>query len=230
MFGRKKVAGKRTVLFVDDDTVILLSIVRDLQDQPYNILSASGSTEALEILQQKDVHVIVTDMCMPEMNGLELLRTVRKEYPDIIGLVLTGYLQDIELLTAVEDGEVFKLIPKPWKSGGNFEKLIRRAIEHYNLITILRFLVNFLLHIRLLRYILFVATVPNALSHEGRFSGVLPVCETPTGTECRNSHTEVVSANTRVIIMATATNIKETLRRFIHSPFSLYRARDLLEP
>ena len=133
MFGRKKVAKKRTVLFVDDDSVVLLSIVRGLQDQPYNILSAIGCKEALEILQQKEVHVIVTDMCMPEMSGLELLRTIRKEYPDIIGMVLTGYMQDTELQTAVEDGEVFKLIPKPWKLTGNFETLIQRAVDNYNL-------------------------------------------------------------------------------------------------
>ena len=133
MFGRKKVTKKRTVLFIDDDSVVLLSIVRGLQDQPYNILSANGYTEALEILKQKEVHVIVTDMCMPEMNGLELLRTVRKEYPEIIGMVLTGYLQDTALQTAVEDGEVFKLIPKPWKLSGNFETLIQRAVDNYNL-------------------------------------------------------------------------------------------------
>jgi len=118
---------------VDDDSVVLFSIVKGLKNQPYNILSAGGCTEALKILQQNEVHVIVTDMCMPEMTGLELLRTIRKEYPDIIGIVLTGFVQDTELKTAVENGEVFKLIPKPWKLTGNFETLIQRAIDDYNL-------------------------------------------------------------------------------------------------
>jgi len=134
MFGRKKVEKKRTVLFVDDDEIVLVSLVRGhLQDQPYSILAAKSSKEALEILQQKEVHIIVTDMCMPEMTGLELLRTVRKEYPDIIGIIHTGYTQDTKLQTAVEDGEVFEIFPKPWKLGGDFEKLIQRAVEHYNL-------------------------------------------------------------------------------------------------
>ena len=134
MFGRKKVAKKRTVLFVDDDEIVLVSLVRGhLQDQPYSILAAKSSKEALEILQQKEVHIIVTDMCMPEMSGLELLRTIRKEYPDIIGMVLTGYMQDTELQTAVEDGEVFKLIPKRWKLTENIETHIQRAIDNYNL-------------------------------------------------------------------------------------------------
>jgi DNA-binding NtrC family response regulator len=134
MFGRKKVEKKRTVLFVDDDEIVLVSLVRGhLQDLPYNILAAKGCKEALEILQQKEVHIIVTDMCMPKMNGLELLRTVRKEYPDIIGIVLTGYTQDTKLQTAIEDGEILEIFPKPWKLGGDFEKLIQRAVEHYNL-------------------------------------------------------------------------------------------------
>ena len=72
-------------------------------------------------------------MCMPEMNGLELLRTIRKEYPDIVGMVFTGYLDDLELQTAVEDGEVFKLIPKRWKLTENLGMLIERAIDKYNL-------------------------------------------------------------------------------------------------
>ena len=130
----KEMAEKKTVLFVDDDEIGLVSLVRGhLQDSPYNILAAKGCKEALEILKREEVHVIVTDMCMPEMTGLELLRTVRKEYPDIIGIIHTGYTQDTKLQTAVEDGEVFEIFPKPWKLGGDFEKLIQRAVEHYNL-------------------------------------------------------------------------------------------------
>ena len=132
MFGIKKKVKKRTVLFVDDDSAALLSIVNGLQDQPYNILTAGGCKEALKIFKQKEVHVLVTDMCMPEMNGLELIRTIRKEYPDIIGMVFTGYLDDPELQTATENGEVFKLIPKQWKLTENFETLIQRAIDNYN--------------------------------------------------------------------------------------------------
>jgi CheY-like chemotaxis protein len=132
MFGRKKVAKKRTVLFVDDDEMVLRSLERGLLDTSYNKLFTTSCKEAIEILQREEVHVIVTDMCMPEMTGLELLRTIRKEYPNIIGMVLSGYEQDTELQTAVEQGEIFKLIPKPWKFGGvDFESLVRRAVNNY---------------------------------------------------------------------------------------------------
>jgi len=134
MFRKKQIIEKRTVLFVDDDEAILLSLERGLLDKSYNKLFAKSSKEALEMLRREDVHVIVTDMCMPEMTGLELLRTAKKECPGVIGMVLSGYEQDTDLQNAVEQGEIFKLIPKPWKFGGvNFESLIRRAIDHCNL-------------------------------------------------------------------------------------------------
>jgi len=125
---------KRTVLFVDDDEIVLQSLERGLLDESYNKLFVKSCKEALEILQREEVHVIVADMRMPEMTGLELLRTIRKEYPHIIGMVLSGYEQDTALKTAVEQGEIFKLITKPWKLGDvDFEMLVRRAINHYNL-------------------------------------------------------------------------------------------------
>ena len=137
MFGKKRkeeIAEKRTVLFVDDDEVVLMSLERGLLGESYNKLFAKSCQEALEILQQEEVHVIVADMCMPEMTGLELLRHVRQKCPSVIGMVLSGYEEDADLQVAVEQGEIFKLIPKPWKIGGtDFETLIRWAIDHYNL-------------------------------------------------------------------------------------------------
>ena len=130
MFKKKQIVEKRTVLFVDDDEVILRSLERGLLDESYNKLFIKSSTEALAILKQKKVHVIVTDMCMPEMTGLELLRIARKANPNITGIVLTGYEQDTEVRNAIEQGEIFWLIPKPpWKLNGNFEKLLQSALN-----------------------------------------------------------------------------------------------------
>ena len=134
MFRKKQIIGKKTVLFVDDDEAILRSLERGLLDESYNKLFVKSCKEAREVLKRKKVHVIVTDMCMPEMSGLELLRIARKEYPNIIGIVLTGYELDTELQNAVDQGEIFKLIPKPlWKLGGRFERLVRRALVRSNL-------------------------------------------------------------------------------------------------
>ena len=124
---------KRTVLFVDDEEKILKSLKRSLTDEPYETLFAESGKKALEIIRQEEVHVIVTDLRMPEMDGLELLGIVREEYPYIIRLVLSGYAEIDVLLNAINNGEILRFITKPWKSTPEFKTIIRQAIEHYDL-------------------------------------------------------------------------------------------------
>lgn len=133
MFWKQKVAEKRTVLFVDDDEAILNSLRRGLLDETYNKIFSTSCQEALEIIRQQEVHVIVTDMRMPEMSGLEFLQKVKEEHPQIVAIVLSGYRHEPELQAAVDRNEVFTLISKPWKLGGNFERIVRGALDHYNI-------------------------------------------------------------------------------------------------
>ena len=123
---------KRTVLFIDDEEKILRSLKRGLLDESYNTLFASSGKEALEILKREEVHVLVTDMRMPEMSGLELLRSVKQEYPHIVRMVLSGYTQVTTLLTAINQGEIFKFITKPWQLEEEFKPAVREAVEYYN--------------------------------------------------------------------------------------------------
>jgi DNA-binding NtrC family response regulator len=124
---------KRTVLFVDDEENVLASLKRGLLDEPYNTLFANGGREALEILARSPVHVIVTDIRMPQMSGLELLRTTRERYPHIIRMTLSGDVEIATVLTAINQGEIFRFIPKPWKSNEELKTTIRQAIEFYDL-------------------------------------------------------------------------------------------------
>ncbi len=78
------------------------------------------------------MQVIVTDMRMPQMNGLELLRIVKQDYPNIVRIVLSGYTQITTLLTAINQGEVYKFITKPWRLEEDFKPAIRQALERYN--------------------------------------------------------------------------------------------------
>lgn len=123
----------RTILFVDDEERILSSLKRGLIDEPYNLLFADSGKKALEILKQNEVHVIVTDMKMPEMDGLALLKIVKETYPQIVRLVLSGYTQVTTLLTAINQGEIFKFITKPWKLEEEFKGIIAQAVDYYNL-------------------------------------------------------------------------------------------------
>jgi DNA-binding NtrC family response regulator len=123
---------KRTVLFVDDEENVLSALRRGLLDEPYHTLFAHSGREALEILARSPVHVIVTDMRMPEMGGLDLLRTVKREYPHVVRMVLSGYTQVTTLLTAINQGEVFRFVTKPWRLEDEFKPAVREAVKYYD--------------------------------------------------------------------------------------------------
>lgn len=124
---------KRAVLFVDDEEKILKSIERCLLDEPYYKFFAKSGQEAIKILKREDVHVIVVDMFMPEMDGLELLKVVKKLYPNIINMVLSGYVQPVKTMMAMYEVGIYRFISKPWTYDDDFRALIRRAIDDYNL-------------------------------------------------------------------------------------------------
>ena len=126
-------AEKRTVLFVDDDEIILRSIKRGFLEEQYNQLFAGSGNEALEILQKEEAHVIVTDMRMPGMDGIELLKIVREMYPNIIRIVLSGYTDMSVFQTEFDEGEIFRFVCKPWKLEEDFKKVVQQALEHYDL-------------------------------------------------------------------------------------------------
>ncbi len=124
---------KRTVLFVDDEEKILKSLKRSFMDEPYETIFANSGKEAIEVLKQKETHVLVTDMRMPEMSGLELLKIVREKHPHIIRMVLSGYADTDTLLASINQGEIFRFIAKPWESDAELKIIIRQAIEFYEL-------------------------------------------------------------------------------------------------
>ena len=123
----------RTILFVDDEEKILKSLQRGLLDDPYHCLFATSGKEALETMEKNEVHVICTDMRMPQMDGLELLKIVKKKYPMTVRAVLSGYTQVGMLLTAINQGEIFRFITKPWRLDEDFKSVMNQAVEHYNL-------------------------------------------------------------------------------------------------
>jgi two-component system response regulator HupR/HoxA len=123
----------RVVLFVDDEEKILKSIARCLLDESFHKFYAKSGQEALEILKREEVHVIVVDMFMPGMDGLELLKIVKKQYPNIINMVLSGYAQPVKNMMAMYEVGIYRFISKPWTYDEDFRALIRRAIDDYDL-------------------------------------------------------------------------------------------------
>jgi FixJ family two-component response regulator len=121
-----------TVLFVDDEANILSSLRRAVIDQEFEALFANGAQQALTIMKDTPVHVLITDMRMPQMDGLTLLKIVKDEYPDTVRIVLSGYTQLGQVLATINHGDIFRFITKPWQEE-DLLSIVNQAIEYYNL-------------------------------------------------------------------------------------------------
>ncbi|MDP3222999.1 MAG: response regulator [Rubrivivax sp.] len=102
------------VLVVDDEPNILSALRRMLRAHGYRVQTAPGGSEALALLEQAPVDLIISDMRMPEMNGAEFLRRSRERVPEAVRILLTGYADIGSTIDAVNNGEIFRYVSKPW--------------------------------------------------------------------------------------------------------------------
>jgi putative nucleotidyltransferase with HDIG domain len=123
---------QHTVLFVDDEINILKAVQRLLRHEPLEVLCASRAPEALELLARHPAQVVVTDQRMPEMSGVDLLSSVRERHPDVVRMMLTGYTEMTIAVDAINRGEIFRLITKPWNDE-ELKATLRQACDHYDL-------------------------------------------------------------------------------------------------
>jgi len=107
--------SKPTLLLIDDEERILRSL-RMLFFSGYNVRMTTDPHEALRILRDERVHVIVSDQRMPVMNGSELLRKAREASPATMRILLTGYSDLDASIASVNEGEVFRYLMKPWNT------------------------------------------------------------------------------------------------------------------
>lgn len=105
--------NKPRILLVDDEERILRSLGMLLR-MHYQVFATSDGHEALAILRREKIHVLISDQRMPVMTGTELLRQAREIAPDTIRILLTGYADADSALEAVNEGEIFRYINKPW--------------------------------------------------------------------------------------------------------------------
>ncbi|MEE8509199.1 MAG: HD domain-containing phosphohydrolase [Myxococcota bacterium] len=123
---------QQTVLFVDDEINILKAIQRLLRHEDMNVLCASSGNEALELLDQKPAQVVVTDQRMPTMCGVDLLSAVRERWPDVVRMMLTGYTEMDIAVEAINRGEIYRLITKPWQDD-DLRATLHQAFDHHAL-------------------------------------------------------------------------------------------------
>ncbi len=104
-----------TLLFVDDESKILSALERLFRPLGYRIFTALSGALGLEIMEREAVDLVVSDMRMPNMNGAEFLEKVNEKWPKTVRILLTGYAEINATIDAINKGQVYRYIAKPWE-------------------------------------------------------------------------------------------------------------------
>ncbi len=120
------------IMIVDDEPANLRVLER-LFRHDYQVLTAESGADALTLLEQHDVALIMTDQRMPEMSGIDLLKRTAVVRPHMVRMILTGYTDMEALVEAINSNVVYKYVTKPW-SNDELRLTVSRALEHYETI------------------------------------------------------------------------------------------------
>lgn len=116
------------ILCVDDEPNILSSLRRLFRSKGYKVLTALGGAEGLAVLEAETVDLVISDMRMPVMDGAVFLEHVRSRWPDTIRLLLTGYADVQSIIDAINRGEIYRYITKPWDDN-DIVLVVKHALE-----------------------------------------------------------------------------------------------------
>lgn len=131
---------KYSILYIDDEEHNLISFNSTFR-RAYNIYVATSGLVGLQIMEQNEIHLVITDQRMPEMTGVEFLEKIMPRYPDCIRMIMTGFSDMDAIIQAINKGNIYRYISKPW----NREELkitIDGALEVYNLKNQNKFLIE----------------------------------------------------------------------------------------
>ena len=117
------------ILYVDDELNNLVSFKAVFRIK-YHVLTALSGEEAITILRNNSINIIITDQRMPQMTGVEFLESILDEFPDPIRILLTGYADMNAVIDAVNKGKIFHYLSKPWNEE-ELDLTINRAFDVY---------------------------------------------------------------------------------------------------
>lgn len=121
-----------SLMVVDDEPEVLRS-VHDLFRMEYRVLTFTRGEDAIEQLRQEAIPVVLTDQRMPEMSGVEFLQRAQQISPDTVRLLFTGYSDIKAVIDAINQGNVYRYIAKPWETE-ELAGIIRQAFQHHDLV------------------------------------------------------------------------------------------------
>lgn len=119
-----------TLLLVDDEPAILRSLSRALKDCPYDILTANSAEQAQEIMAENDVQVLLSDYRMPDTDGGELLKQVKRDHPSTISMILSGYADFASVQDVINAGTAFRFLSKPWNNDDLLKHVEQAFVEY----------------------------------------------------------------------------------------------------
>jgi response regulator RpfG family c-di-GMP phosphodiesterase len=123
-------APKKYTLLVVDDEADVCDSVYDLLRREFRVLKARSAAEGARLMQENEVHIVMTDQRMPQISGVELLRNVRVRHPRAIRMLFTGYADPDSIIAAINQGHVFQFVKKPWQPE-ELEAAVREAAAEY---------------------------------------------------------------------------------------------------
>jgi DNA-binding NtrC family response regulator len=119
------------IMIVDDEPANLRTLER-LFRQDYQVVTAPSGAEALALLDQHDVALLISDQRMPAMTGIELMIKTVASRPHMVKILLTGYTDVDALIDALNSGLVYRYLTKPWNNE-DLRLTVSRALEHYEM-------------------------------------------------------------------------------------------------
>lgn len=122
--------GKISVLFVDDELQNLESFKATFR-RDFQVYTCISVPDALELLKNQEVQIVLSDQRMPGMTGVEFFEIIQKEYPELIRILITGYADINIVVDAVNKGKIYKYLQKPWDND-TLKAIIMEAYEVYD--------------------------------------------------------------------------------------------------
>jgi response regulator RpfG family c-di-GMP phosphodiesterase len=124
---------KKCLLIIDDEPNVCDS-VHDLLRREFRVLKAHSADEGYKLMQEEEVHIVMSDQRMPQITGVELLAKVKSKYPQAVRMLFTGFADLDSIIAAINQGHIFGFLKKPWQPEA-LESAVRQAALEYDRLT-----------------------------------------------------------------------------------------------